>query len=131
MKNEFGGKATIVDRAAKEGGVSQVALVVKNLPVNAGDARTLVWSLGWEDPLEKEWLPTAVFLPGKFHVHRSLACYSPWDCKELGTTEQVRSSSRTRWKYTALSVYFIYSFICIKRNIYSIAFFIHIGDTNC
>ena len=25
--------------------------VVKNLPANAGD---LVWSLGWEDPLEKE-----------------------------------------------------------------------------
>ena len=24
-------------------------------------------SLGQEDPLEKEWQPTPVFLPGKFH----------------------------------------------------------------
>ena len=34
--------------------VSQVALVVKNLLVNAGDVRDKVRSLGQEDPLEKE-----------------------------------------------------------------------------
>ena len=34
--------------------VSQVALVVKNLPANAGGVRDTVWSLGQEDPLEKE-----------------------------------------------------------------------------
>ena len=28
-----------------------------------------------------------VFLPGKFHKQRSLAGYSPWDCKESDTTE--------------------------------------------
>ena len=28
--------------------------VVKNLPTNAGDAKDVVQSLGWEDPLEKE-----------------------------------------------------------------------------
>ena len=28
--------------------------VVKNSPVNAGDARDTVRSLGWEDPLEEE-----------------------------------------------------------------------------
>ena len=28
--------------------------VVKNLPANAGDAKDVVQSLGWEDPLEKE-----------------------------------------------------------------------------
>ena len=33
-------------------GASQVALVVKNPPANAGDGRTRVLSLGWEDPLE-------------------------------------------------------------------------------
>ena len=33
---------------------SQVALVVKNPPANAGDAETRVQSLGWEDPLEKQ-----------------------------------------------------------------------------
>ena len=30
---------------------------------------------------------TPVFLPGKFHRQRSLADYSPWDCKESGMTE--------------------------------------------
>ena len=31
----------------------QVALVVKNLPTNAGDIREVVLSLGQEDPLEE------------------------------------------------------------------------------
>ena len=35
-------------------GASQVALVVKNLPANAGDLRDAVRPLGWEDPLEEE-----------------------------------------------------------------------------
>ena len=34
-------------------GASQVALVVKNPYANAGDIRTWVQSLGWEDPLVK------------------------------------------------------------------------------
>ena len=33
--------------------VFQVALVVRNLPVNAGDIETWVRSLGWQDPLEE------------------------------------------------------------------------------
>ena len=32
---------------------SQVVLVLKNLPANAGDIRKLVQFLGQEDPLEK------------------------------------------------------------------------------
>ena len=32
---------------------SQVALVVKNLPANAGDIEMQGQSLGWEDPLEE------------------------------------------------------------------------------
>ena len=48
---------------------------------------TWVQSLGWEDPLEKEWLPTPVFWPGEFHGQRSLAGYSPWGRKESDTTE--------------------------------------------
>ena len=46
-----------------------------------------VRSLGQEDPLEREWLPTPVFLPGEFHGQRSLVGYSPWGRKELNTTE--------------------------------------------
>ena len=33
-------------------------------------------------------VPTPVFLPGEFHQQRSLANYSLWSPKELGTTEQ-------------------------------------------
>ena len=32
-----------------------------------------IWSLGWEDPLEEEMKPTAVFLPGESHGQSSLA----------------------------------------------------------
>ena len=50
-----------------------------------------VQSLGQEDPMKKTWQPTPVFLPGKFHGQRSLAGYSPWDRKELNTTECVHA----------------------------------------
>ena len=33
---------------------------------------TGVWSLGWKDPLEEEWQPPPVFLPGELHRQRSL-----------------------------------------------------------
>ena len=45
-----------------------------------------VRSLGQEDPLEKEWQPTLVFLPGESHGQRSLAGYSPQGCKESDMT---------------------------------------------
>ena len=45
-------------------GASLVAQMVNNLPAMQ---ETWVRSLGEEDPLEKEWLPTLVFLPGKSH----------------------------------------------------------------
>ena len=38
-------------------------------------------------PWRREWLPTPVFLPGKFHGHRSLEGYSPWDHKQSDMTE--------------------------------------------
>ena len=38
-------------------------------------------------PWRRGWLPTLVFLPGRFHGQRSLAGYSPWGCKESDTTE--------------------------------------------
>ena len=41
---------------------SQVALVVKNLPANAGDGRDKVPSLGGEVPLEKEMAPHSSIL---------------------------------------------------------------------
>ena len=43
---------------------------------------TWVLSLDWEDPLEREWLPTPVFLLVEFHGQKSLADYGPWGRKE-------------------------------------------------
>ena len=43
--------------------------MVKNLPAMQ---ETQVPSLGREDPLEREWLPIPVFLPGESHGQRSL-----------------------------------------------------------
>ena len=60
--------------------------MVKNLPAMQ---ETQVLSLGQEDPLEKRWLPTPVFLPGKSHKQRSLVGYNPWGLKVLDTTEQL------------------------------------------
>ena len=54
-----------------EGWASLVAQMVKHLPAMR---ETWVWSLGQEDPLEKE-MATPILLPGKFHGWRSLSCY--------------------------------------------------------
>ena len=61
---------------------------------------TRVWSLGWEDPLEKEMptYTTPVFLPGEFHGQRNLVGYSPWSCKESDMTEWLTLS----WPYDQL-----------------------------
>ena len=46
----------------------------------------ITYTLCREDPLEKEWLPTPVFLPGEFHGHWRLAGYSLRRHKELDTS---------------------------------------------
>ena len=61
--------------------------VVKNLPALQELQETQVQSLGQEDPLEKAWQPTPVFLPGESYGQRSLVGYSPWDHRESDTTE--------------------------------------------
>ena len=38
-------------------------------------------------PWSRKWQPTLVFLPGKFHVQRSLVGNSPRGCKESDTAE--------------------------------------------
>ena len=56
---------------------SQVVLVVKNLPANAGDIRDTfdpwVKKILWR----RKWQPTPVFLPVESHGQRSLVSYSP------------------------------------------------------
>ena len=49
---------------------------------------TQIWSLGWENPLEKEMeTHSSIFLPGDSQGQRSLAGYSPWGRKKLDMTE--------------------------------------------
>ena len=45
-------------------------------------------------PWGSEWLPTPVFLPGKFSGQKSLARFSPWDHKELDMTERLSTTHR-------------------------------------
>ena len=68
--------------------VSQVALLVKNLPGNAGDVRDVgsIPQVG-KFPWRRKWNLTPVFLPGESQGQRSRAGYIPWGCTELDTTE--------------------------------------------
>ena len=45
--------------------------MVKNLSASAGDIKTLVQSLGQEDPLRRAWQPIPAFLPGESHGQRT------------------------------------------------------------
>ena len=64
--------------------------VVKNLPASVGDSRdTILIPVLGKIPWKRQWQPTPVFLPREFHGQRTLACYSPWGCKESDTTEQL------------------------------------------
>ena len=51
-----------------------------------------VHTLGQEDPLERKWQPTPVFLPGKSNGQRSLAGYSPSGLKELDKTKGLNNN---------------------------------------
>ena len=63
---------------------SHVAQLIKNMPAMWD---TWVRFLGWEDPLEKERLPTPIFWPGEFHE-----LHSPWGRKGSDMTEQLSLS---------------------------------------
>ena len=70
-------------------GAYLVAQSVKNLPAIQ---ETWVRSLGWEDPLEKGMAIHSSILAWRIPmdsggIQRSLAGYSPWNCKEWDTTE--------------------------------------------
>ena len=73
----------IQERGDTDDGASLVAQMVKNLPAMQ---KAQVWSLSWEEPLEKGVTPTPVLLSGEFHGQRSLVGCSPWGHKELDMT---------------------------------------------
>ena len=82
-------------------GASQVALVVKSKLANAGDIRDVFDP--WENPLEEEWQPTPVFLPGEYHGQRSLAGYIPWGHKESDMTERLTLSLSYTFKECSMT----------------------------
>ena len=65
---------------------SQVVLVVKNPPANAGDMEHRFDPWIGKVPWRRTWQAAAVFLPGKAHGQRSLVGCYPWGCKELDMT---------------------------------------------
>ena len=79
--------------------LSQVVLVVKNLSAMLETSEVQVQSLGQEDPLEEELVPTPVLFLGKSHGQRSLVGCSPWGHKELDTTELLSRHTHTCIQY--------------------------------
>ena len=67
--------------------------LVKNLPVSQ---QMWVRSLGWEDIWRKKGQPTPVFLPGKSHGQRSLACYTPCGCR-VGHSLVIEQARKCYW----------------------------------
>ena len=51
--------------------------------------QTQIWSLGQEDPLEKEMTTHSSILLGKSHGQRSLTGYRQWGDKEPDMTKQL------------------------------------------
>ena len=101
--------------------------VAKSLPASARDSGnkrckfdSWVWKILWR----RKWIPTPVFLPGKFHGERSLAGYSPWGHEESDTTECACTHTHTHTHthtYSQFSVGF--TLVVGKRNIFILFFF--------
>ena len=62
----------------------------KESACNAGDPGLTPWVR--KIPWQRKWQPTPAFLPGKSYRQWSLAGYSPWGCKESGTTGELTFS---------------------------------------
>ena len=72
---------------------SQVMLVVKNPPADAGDMRLWVWSLGWEDPLEKGMA-----------THSSILAWRiPWTVRCRGLQSMGSHRVRQAWAWSTIA----------------------------
>ena len=90
--------------------------MVKNLPAIQ---QTQVWSLGQEDPVEKEMATHSIFLPGESHGQRSLVGCSPWGHKESDTTKGLTHTHILSGYQCNTSLYYI---------IYNVLYYISITD---
>ena len=73
---------------------SLVAQMVKNLPAMQETWMRSLGGISGKMPWRREWQPTPVFLPGKFHGERSLVDYSAWGSKESDTTQQLSTTTQ-------------------------------------
>ena len=51
---------------------------------------TWVWSLGWEDPLEKAMATHSSILAWEIHGQKSLVSHSPWGRKRIGHDLEIK-----------------------------------------
>ena len=82
--------------------ISQVAQWVKTC--TAGDARG-TGSIPGKIPWWRARQPTPVALSGEYHRQRSLGGYTPWSCKELGSTKATEHTHKHSLKPSGLSVH--------------------------
>ena len=103
---------------------SQVVLVVKNPPANAGDTRCEFNPWVGKIPWRRERLPTLVFVPEESHGQRRVASYSPQCHKELDMTEQISRLTCTifitvsyllHWLLVYFCFYSFYAFRGVNR----------------
>ena len=70
----------------------------------------------------RKWQPTPVFSPGESPGRRSLAGHSPWDPKELDTTEHTRTHTQFFLEFfSTISHYKVLSIIpcAINRSLFT------------
>ena len=67
--------------------------IVKNLPAVQ---ETRVWSLGWDDHLEKGRATRSIIIAWRIPRAECMAGYSPWDHKKPVRTECLTFTSRSR-----------------------------------
>ena len=91
---------------------SQVALVVKNLPIQKIQELG-VGSLGQEDLLEKGMATHSCILAWEIRGQRGLAGYSPWSHKESDTAEWLTHTHRVI-KGTGFKIFLPYECLSIS-----------------
>ena len=60
--------------------------------------------------------PTPVFLPGEFPWQRGLVGYSPWGCKESGTTKQLTYTPIIHLKIWSVCMQVMFSVCVLASN---------------
>ena len=102
-----------------------MAQLVKNLPASAGDARDVVWTLGWEDPLEKEMETHSTVLSWKI----------PWTEAPGGLQSLGSRRVRHDWEFMQMTLVVGLSYMafimlkCISSTLNLLTFFLSCMDT--